>query len=211
MKTMIRLTAEKRAGLAFALALLAFSAAMFSSLPVVGGAIAQAQPGGPPPDDFDDEDDDDAPPPPPSSGEKAQRADRREAREELRQRRMEMREARKRERGVEREGKGPRGPGLGGKGRALEMIQSYQAAVQDPHQAIGLAAMGIKHHYRREGKPLEAVKELEELMKSATDQKTRNIFLFTIRQVYEEERDAAKTLELSRQIIKENMARGKAQ
>jgi hypothetical protein len=130
--------------------------------------------------------------------------------------REEMRERYRNEGGERGEG-GPRGGGPGGPGepgagggqgrigRFLDVVQSYQTAVQDSHQAVGLAALGIKDHYRRNGKPLDAVKELEEMLAQTTDQKMRNIFLFIIKQIYEEQRDSAKFLEVSRRIVKENI------
>jgi len=75
---------------------------------------------------------------------------------------------------------------------------------------VGLAALGIKEQYRRDGKALEAVKELDTLLAQTSDQKMRNIFLFMIKQVYEEEHQSDKFLEISRQIVKENLgAKGK--
>lgn len=160
--------------------------------------------------------DENAPPPPPPPG-GPHGGDRRDddgpggRRGEMRK--MFREEMRERFRGGA-EGGGPGGPGggpgegQGGRGRVgrfLDVVQSYQTAVQDPHQAVGLAALGIKDHYRRSGKPLEAVKELEDMLAQSSDQKMRNIFLFIIKQIYEEERDSAKFLETSRRIVKENL------
>ncbi len=102
-----------------------------------------------------------------------------------------------------RKGRGPRaGAKLGG---YLEAVQSYQKAVQDPKQAIGLAVLGIREYYRKDGKPLEAIKEIEGILQSSQDQGVRNIALFAMRQIYEEERMSEKLLEMNKQILRENL------
>ena len=106
---------------------------------------------------------------------------------------------------------GPMGQGgrakMGAKlGGYIEAVQNYQKAVQDPRQAIGLAVMGIRDHYRKERKPLEAVKEIDAILQSTQDQAVRNIALFAMRQVYEEERQGDKLLEINKQILKENLS-----
>lgn len=65
--------------------------------------------------------------------------------------------------------------------------------------------MGIKEHYRRQGHPEGAVKELEEILDQTTDQSMRNVLLFALRQSYEELQDKKKYLAVSRQIIRENI------
>ena len=109
--------------------------------------------------------------------------------------------------GEEGTGFGQRGGPGGGRlmGRYLDVVQSFLTAVQDQHEAVGLAVLGIKESYKRAGKPTQAVKELEEFLKSAKDQKMRNILLFGMRQVYEEERDSDKVVEVNKRIMGENL------
>jgi hypothetical protein len=90
-------------------------------------------------------------------------------------------------------------------GRYLETVRNYQAAVQDPYQAVGLAVLGLKDAYRRGGNAAEAIKDMEEFLKTTKDQKMRNIFLFTIRQIYEEQHNLTKFAETNKQIIRENL------
>ena len=137
-------------------------------------------------------------------------------REDARRRREEFRENRRNERynrgkdsaeGEARHGSvAPDGERPGRMGRYLDMVKNYQNAVQDPFQAIGLAVLGIKDYYKRSNNPAGAVKELEELLGTTKNQKIRNIFLFGIRQVYEESHDGDKLIEINKRIIKENMA-----
>ncbi len=186
------MTAEKKAFAAFAISLAAiFGAIVLRGEPVFAqpegehepGSEPGMSPGGPPPGGRED------------------------FRDNMRRRREERREEFRREYngGGGREDGGPRGMGQGRLGRYLDVVQSYQTAVQDEHQAVGLAALGIKDHYRRSGKPLDAVRELDEVLKTTTDQKMRNILLFTIRQIYEEQKAGDKFMEVSRQIIRENL------
>ena len=205
------LTAERKAFAAFMIAAVAFAAAL-----VLTGTPVLAQPQDAPGHPGLGADDSDGPPP--------ALPHRKELREQFREQRMERRMQRQGAMGGPGmggagmgagmgpgmggpAGDGPGGMGVGRLGRALDLVQSFQTAVQDPHQAIGLAALGIKQHYHRIGKPLDAVKELDDMLKSTTDQKTRNIFLFTIRQVYEEQKQSDKFLEISRQIVKENLGK----
>ena len=183
-------------------------------LVLTAAPLAFAQPDdqdGPPPGPPEEEMNDDGPP-----------RDRQGFREEMRRHRREMRDGsaagagqgrsagmgqRGEGREGRREGRGEGREGLGGGriGRYLEVVQKYQTAVQDSGTAVGLAALGIKEQYRRLGKPEVAVKELEPMLQSTTDQKMRNILLFAIRQTYEESRNHEKFLEINRQIIKENL------
>lgn len=94
---------------------------------------------------------------------------------------------------------------LGRMGAFLRVVQEFQDAVQKPEQAAGLAAMGIKDGYKRLGKPLEAVPVIDEALKSAKDQKMRNILLFALRQIYEENKNEEKFLEVNKQILRENL------
>ncbi len=215
--TIMFMTAERKALVAFAITVIAFVAAL-----VLSGTPVLAQPQEPPPGGPTQMDDDDTGPPQ-QMGRGMGRGMRGEFREKMKQRRG-MRQGEGGMRGgpgcqagedgpgcsggpggMGGNGPGGRMGGAGRLGRALDFIQSFHTSVQDPHQAIGLATLGIKQHYQRIGKPLEAVKELDELLKNAKDQKTRNILLFTTRQIYEEERDNDKFLAISRQIVKENL------
>ncbi len=90
-------------------------------------------------------------------------------------------------------------------GKYLGFVSSYISSVQDPYQATGLALMGIKEYYRKNGKPADALPQYEALLKSAKDQKMRNILLFAIRQVYEETKDSEKLLAINKQILSENV------
>ena len=101
------------------------------------------------------------------------------------------------------------GDGMGRMGRAgrfLGFVSEFNKQVQDPVQSVGLAAVGVKEYYRREGKPEDAVPVLEEMLKSAKDQRVRNVLLFAMRQIYEETKSGTKMLELSKQIMRENIA-----
>jgi hypothetical protein len=90
-------------------------------------------------------------------------------------------------------------------GKFLHLVEQYQGAVQDPYRAVGLAVLGIKQHYKKTGKPLEAVTQFEESLKGVKDQKMRNIFLFAIKQTYEETKDQDKLLAINKQIVEENL------
>jgi len=90
-------------------------------------------------------------------------------------------------------------------GQFLHLVKQYQAAVQDPYQATSLAVLGVKQHYKRINKPEEAVLFFDSQLKNIKDQKMRNVFLFAIRQTYEETRDANKLLAVNKQIIEENL------
>jgi hypothetical protein len=164
-----------------------FAAALAAGAAFTAAAPARAQdlPGGPGPE----MDAGEAPPPP---------------------HRMQQNRRQMMERWLERqEGEpGQGGPGMkGGRGPGafLRMVQDFQQAVQDPYQAVGLAVLSIKDHYRREKKPAEAVVFFESLLKETTDQKLRNIFLFSLRQIHEEQKDPAKVLEVSKKILEENL------
>ncbi len=109
------------------------------------------------------------------------------------------------ERGGERGGD-EQGGRTGRAGRWLGFVGEFNRQAQDPVQAIGLAAVGVKEYYRRQGKPEEALPVLDEFLKSAKDQKVRNVLLFAVRQIYDEQKNGAKVLELSRQIMQENIA-----
>ncbi len=106
-------------------------------------------------------------------------------------------------------GGGPEKDGHGGRagrmGHFLKFMSKYHESVKDPYQAIGLAILGIKETYRKQGKPLDAIPELEKLLTQAKDQRVRNLILFSMRQVYEEANNSAKVLELSSRIIQENL------
>ncbi|MFN8392230.1 MAG: hypothetical protein U0136_18200 [Bdellovibrionota bacterium] len=182
-------------------------------------ALSQAQPlppgqGQPPPDEEDGPPDHGLAPPDHDQGppDRGMRRERREMRDELRER---FRDGRgfggpgrpggpDGPEGDDRQGDGRRpGPRIA---RYLEAVQNYQTAVQDPHQAVGLAVLGLKDSYRKQGNPEGAVKELEELLGTTKDQKMRNIFLFAIRQIYEEAHNSDKLSEVNKRIIKENLA-----
>lgn len=108
------------------------------------------------------------------------------------------------------EGGGPGGGGLGRPRRVnnyLQFAESFVASVSDRPRAIGLAALGIRDAYRRQGKASEALPVFEELLASTKDQTERNIYLFLIRQSYQESNDMQKFLEINKQIIKENSAK----
>lgn len=110
--------------------------------------------------------------------------------------------------GEQREHPAGEGEGHGRMGRLrrfLQFVEHYHNAVSDPQSAIGLAALGIKDGYRQQGKPLEAVAELEEILNSTNDRKARNILLFTMRQIYEEAQDTDKLLAINKRIVKENI------
>lgn len=93
---------------------------------------------------------------------------------------------------------------LGRMGRFLGFMKGYIETVQDSTQATGLAALGIKDHYKRLGRPADAIPFFEEQLAKTKDQKTRNVLLFSIRQVYEETKNDEKLLELNKQILREN-------
>ena len=94
---------------------------------------------------------------------------------------------------------------VGKMGRFLKFMNNFTTSVQDPYQAAGLAALGIKEHYRRAGQEADAVPVLEEMLKGVEEQKMRNVILFTIRQIFEEGKQPEKALELSKQIMRENI------
>lgn len=95
---------------------------------------------------------------------------------------------------------------MGRAGRFLGFVSEFNKQVQDPVQSVGLAAVGVKEFYRREGKPEDAVPVIDEMLKMAKDQRVRNVLLFTMRQIYDEQKNGAKMLELSKQIMRENIA-----
>jgi hypothetical protein len=95
---------------------------------------------------------------------------------------------------------------LKGKERFLRFSKEYYEAVRDPHSAIGFAALGIKEKYRREDKPLDAIPELQKILDATEDRGARNILLFTIRQVYDHEKDRKGSERINNQILKENLA-----
>ena len=93
---------------------------------------------------------------------------------------------------------------FGKTGRFLGFIKTYVETVQDSRQAVGLAALGIKEHYKRAGKPAEAIPIFEEQLAKTKDQRTRNVLLFAIRQICEETKNEEKFFELNKQILREN-------
>ena len=103
------------------------------------------------------------------------------------------------------------GEGHGRFGKAMRMggflrfMQDFNTAVQDPYQAVGFAAVGIREQYKRAGKPQDAIPVLEEFLGKTKDQKSRNILLFTLRQIHEESKDTDKVLAVSKQILQENL------
>lgn len=134
--------------------------------------------------------------------------------DEPQQRRMEKRRRRRegwREPSTGRPGqrRGHRkGKGQGQLGRLqnfLRFVHNYIGVVQDPYQAVGFAALGIKELYKRKGEPEQAIPELEELLEGVKDQKMRNVILFIIRQIHEERKAKDKYLALNKLIIKENI------
>lgn len=150
----------------------------------------------------------DGPPAVESEDEDRPRFDREDGgREDFEERRKARRERWEARRGEKGEGPHHReGHHRGGKlGKYLGFVNHYISAVQDPYQATGLALMGIKDYYRKNGKPADAIPHYEGLLKNAKDQKTRNILMFAIRQVYEETKDAEKALAINKQILSENV------
>ena len=121
--------------------------------------------------------------------------------EDFRERRFEKRFRKWGEEGRRR----PHDGRLGRVKKFLQFVKGYHEAVATPQSAIGLAALGIKDSYKQQGAPLKAVKDLDAILAETKDRKARNILLFTIRQVYEEQRDHAKMLELNKRIIAENI------
>lgn len=91
-------------------------------------------------------------------------------------------------------------------GNFISFMSTYLTSVKDPHQAAGLAALSIKDVYKKQGKPLEAEKVIEEAIGSTKDQSMRNVLLFSLRQIYEENNQSDKVLEVSKRILKENVA-----
>lgn len=91
-------------------------------------------------------------------------------------------------------------------GNFISFMSTFLGTVKDTHQAAGLAALSIKDSYKKQGKPLEAVKVIEDAIGSTRDQAMRNVLLFTLRQIYEENNQQAKVLEVSERILKENVA-----
>jgi hypothetical protein len=89
--------------------------------------------------------------------------------------------------------------------RFVRFMNDYQQAIQEPHGAVSFAAMGLKQHYKKIGKPLEVVPELEKMLDACKASKTRNVLLFTIRQIYEEQGDEEKVLMINRRILSENV------
>ena len=145
----------------------------------------------------------DGPPPPPDEAGPPNGPDQHHQRGERFRRWFEDRD------GGVREGEEKGGPREGGRmgraGRFLGFVSEFNKQVQDPVQSVGLAAVGVKDYYRREGKPEEAIPVLEEMLKSAKDQGVRNVLLFAMRQIYDEAKNGEKMLELSKQIMRENI------
>lgn len=115
-----------------------------------------------------------------------------------------------RERWAGRDGHRTDGPGREKRGRMrrkLELTQNFVKSIEDPYQAVALAALGIRDSFKKQGSTAGAIPILEEMMSQAKDQKMRNIFLFLIRQCHQDADDEAKVLELSKQIVKENLAK----
>ena len=95
---------------------------------------------------------------------------------------------------------------LHAKAKFLEFSSQYIESVQDPYQALGFAAIGIKELHRREGKPERAVEELEQVLATTKDRKARNVLLFVIRQVHESSQNKEGFMAVNQQIIEENLA-----
>ncbi len=90
-------------------------------------------------------------------------------------------------------------------GNALSIMNNFHGALEDPHQAVGLALITLKNYYHREGDQKRVIPVLEDLLKTTQDQGARNIMLFTLRQVYQEERDKEQFLAITNRILKENI------
>lgn len=118
---------------------------------------------------------------------------------------------RRRDRGErpDRMGRGGRREGhMGRMGKFLGFVEHYIRTVQDQRQAVGLAALAIKDHYRKSGKATDAIPLFEEQLARTKDQPTRNVLLFAIRHIYEEARDEQRFLEINKQILRENVQAG---
>ena len=90
-------------------------------------------------------------------------------------------------------------------GKFFGVVNEFQGAVGQPGGAVSLALMGIKQYYKKNGKPEEAISFFEDTLKGVQDRKMRNIILFTIRQLYEEQKDAEKFLAINKRILQENI------
>lgn len=107
----------------------------------------------------------------------------------------------------ERKGKN----GEGNSGRLMRMsgylsfVEKYFDTIEDPRKALALTAMNIKQDYKKQGKLGDAAKLFEEALEATSDPQTRNVLLFTLRQVYEESKNSEKVSELDQQIFKENL------
>lgn len=91
-------------------------------------------------------------------------------------------------------------------GGFLDFMNRFYGSVQDPYQATGFAALSVREHFKRQGKPLEAVAPIEKMLASTKDQRMRNVLLFTLRQVYEEAKQEEQFIALNEQIMRENIA-----
>ncbi len=122
-------------------------------------------------------------------------------------RRKHMRKEFRKRRGAGEMRGGSRGKGdrLERMGSFLKFVRSYQDAVKNPHDAAGFAILAVKENYKRQGKPDEAVKYLNGLLEGTNDQHLRNIILFNLKQLYEHQHNSDKAIEISKQIVAENM------
>ena len=87
----------------------------------------------------------------------------------------------------------------------MHFANDYYGTVKDPAMAVGLSALSIKDAYKRKGEPLKAVQIFEEALLKTKSRKIRNVLLYSIRQVHEENKNQDKVLEISRQILEENL------
>ncbi|MCB0359082.1 MAG: hypothetical protein KDD44_05590 [Bdellovibrionales bacterium] len=94
---------------------------------------------------------------------------------------------------------------MGRLGRFMEFVSNYQDTVADPYQATGFALLGIQDHYRKLGKPLDAVPVLQKVLADTRDQRMRNIVLYHLRQIYERAGNDEQFLAVSQQIVNENI------
>jgi len=106
---------------------------------------------------------------------------------------------------------GREGPGNKGAGRRLmkmkrflNFVSELHTSVSDPTGAAGFAALGIKDYHKRTGQVQNAVPEIEEALKATKKQETRNVLLFTLRQIHEESKDHAAVYEINKRLLKEN-------
>lgn len=79
----------------------------------------------------------------------------------------------------------------------------FGAMEHSPYAAVRIAAFGIIHDYKEMGKAKDAAPVLEEMLKTAKDQKARNILLISIAHVYSEEKDFVKAAEVNKQLMRE--------